>query len=157
MYMHVFVYVHLKCHYVDACVCHSPIEWEHVWKFLFISLSFTYFKIRTTFILLKQCQLKFMKTVTYMPEFEHKLRTKCSKFSHAREQWIKRFYYTVFQAMLMYKRFSLCLCDTFSVSLFKPSMNNHVRLTGTKGRRQISSTLILMEVDHLDRSGSFAI
>lgn len=30
MYTHVFVYLHLKYHYVDVCVYHSPIEWEHL-------------------------------------------------------------------------------------------------------------------------------
>lgn len=72
----------------------------------------------------------------------------------------KVFITAVFQAMLLCIKVSplvYVIHFHFLYLFFKLSMSSHVRLTGTKGRHQISSTLILMEVDHLDRSGFFAI
>lgn len=68
---------------------------------------------------------------------------------------------TMIKAVLMYKTcVSFLLVGgsiTLSLSLLKLSMNNLVRLTDTKGRLQVSTTSILMEVGHSDLSVFFAI
>lgn len=111
-------------------------------------------------ISLKPQSIKFKEVVNYMTNFEHELGSKYGKIFHMLISSETTVYcMTVIKAVLMYETclnvFSLFVIQ--SLSLLKLSMNNLVRLIDIKGRHQVSSTSILMEVDLLDHSVFFAI